>query len=353
MDYALLISSLIKIAGLLAVVLGIMNYTVYAERRISALIQDRLGPNRVGPAGLFQPIADAVKFLLKEDFTPGHVNTFYYWLAPCLAMIPAITTLAVIPFGSTLFGFPMVIADINVGVLFVFAIASLSVYGIVIAGWSSNSKYPFLGGVRSTSQMISYELSLGLAVIPVFLLLGQLRLTEVVRYQIEHGWMIAPFVGDWANPQKWLLAIPMLISFVVFTIAIFAETNRLPFDLPEAETELVGGYHTEYGSMKFGLFFLGEYVAMITGSAIIVTLFLGGWHFPGIPDGSHGWGWGLMNIFVFFSKVAVLLFVFIWVRWTLPRFRYDQLMRLGWVFFFEIALANIFLMAIILAYFPQ
>jgi NADH-quinone oxidoreductase subunit H len=353
MDYFFLTTSLVKIVALLAVVLGIMNYAVYAERRISALIQDRLGPNRVGPAGLFQPIADAAKFLLKEDFTPGHVNTFYYWLAPCLAMIPAITTLAVVPFGSSLFGVPMVIADINVGVLFVFAIASLGVYGIVIAGWSSNSKYPFLGGVRSTSQMISYELSLGLAVIPVFLLIGQLRLTEVVRYQIEHGWMIAPFIGDWTNPQKWLLAIPMMISFVVFTIAIFAETNRLPFDLPEAETELVGGYHTEYGSMKFGLFFLGEYVAMITGSAIIVTLFLGGWHFPGIPDGSHGWGWGLVNIFVFFSKVAVLLFVFIWVRWTLPRFRYDQLMRLGWVFFFEIALVNIFIAAIILAYFPQ
>lgn len=353
MDYAFLISSFIKIVALVAVVLGIMNYTVYAERRISALIQDRLGPNRVGPAGLFQPIADAAKFLLKEDFTPGHVNKFYYWLAPCLAMIPAITTLAVLPFGSTLFGVPMVIADINIGVLFVFAIASLGVYGIVIAGWSSNSKYPFLGGVRATSQMISYELSLGLAVIPIFLLIGQLRLTEVVRYQIEHGWMIAPFVGDWTNPHKWLLAIPMFISFAVFTIAIFAETNRLPFDLPEAETELVGGYHTEYGSMKFGLFFLGEYVAMITGSAIIVTLFLGGWHFPGIPDGSQGWGWGLANIFVFFSKVAVLLFVFIWVRWTLPRFRYDQLMRLGWVFFFEIALANIFLAAIILAYFPQ
>ena len=352
MDYGFIFSSLIKIAGLIGVVLGIMNYTVYAERRISALIQDRLGPNRVGPAGLFQPIADAAKFLLKEDFTPAHVNTFYYWLAPCLAMIPAITTLSVVPFGSSLFGVPMVIADINVGVLFVFAIASLGVYGIVIAGWSSNSKYPFLGGVRASSQMISYELSLGLAVIPVFLLVGQLRLTEVVRYQIENGWMIAPFVGDWGNLQKWLLAIPMMISFVVFTIAIFAETNRLPFDLPEAETELVGGYHTEYGSMKFGLFFLGEYVAMITGSAIIVTLFLGGWHFPGVPDGSHGWGWGLLNIFIFFSKIAALLFVFIWVRWTLPRFRYDQLMRLGWVFFFEIALVNIFITAIIIAYLP-
>src|SRR3954465_9164109 len=354
MDYFLILTSLAKILGVIfLIILPMVSYSVYAERRVSALIQDRLGPNRVGPAGLFQPIADAMKFLLKEDFTPAHVNTFYYWLAPCLAMIPAITTLAVVPFGSSLFGVPMVIADINVGVLFVFAIASLGVYGIVLAGWSSNSKYSFLGGVRSSSQMISYELSLGLAVIPVFLLIGQLRLTEIVRYQIENGWLIAPFVGDWANPQKWLLAIPMFISFVIFTIAIFAETNRLPFDLPEAETEMVGLLHTQYGVIKFGLFFLGEYVAMITGSAIIVTLFLGGWHFPGVPDGSHGWGWGLVNIFIFFSKVAVLLFVFIWVRWTLPRFRYDQLMRLGWVFFFEIALVNIFLMAFILAYFPQ
>ncbi len=353
MDYFFLTTSLIKIVALVGVVMGIMNYAVYAERRISALIQDRVGPNRVGPSGLFQPIADAFKFLLKEDFTPGHVNTFYYWLAPCLALIPALTTLAVIPFGSTLAGVPMVIADINVGVLFVFAIASLGVYGIVLAGWSSNSKYPFLGGIRSSSQMISYELSLGLAVIPIFLVIGQLRLTDVVQYQIQNGWMIAPFIGDWTNLRKWLLAIPMLISFVVFTIAIFAETNRLPFDLPEAETELVGGYHTEYGSMKFGLFFLGEYVAMITGSAVIVTLFLGGWHFPGIPDGSHGVFWGLVNIFVFFAKIAALLFVFIWVRWTLPRFRYDQLMRLGWVFFFEIALVNIFIAAIILAFLPS
>ena len=364
----LIITSLLKILGIVfLVILPLVSYSVYAERRVSALIQDRLGPNRVGPAGLFQPIADAAKFLLKEQFTPAHVNTFYYYLAPCLAMVPAIMTIAVVPFGSTLFGVPMVIADINVGVLYVFAIASLGVYGIVLAGWSSNSKYPFLGSVRSSSQMISYELSLGLAVIPVFLLIGQLRLTDVVRYQIEHGWMIAPFLGDWTNPAKWLLTIPMWISFLVFMIAIFAETNRLPFDLPEAEQELAGGYHTEYAAMKFGLFFLGEYAAMITGSAIIVTLFLGGWHLP-IPSwhGQFHWvlidgsapGWrgvigGLFNIATFFAKVSALLFFFIWVRWTLPRFRYDQLMRLGWVFFFEIALVNIFVAAIIIAYFPQ
>jgi NADH-quinone oxidoreductase subunit H len=349
MDYFFIGTSLIKIVCLLGFVLGLMNYAVYAERRVSALIQDRLGPNRVGPAGLLQPIADAGKFLLKEQFTPAHVNKLYYWLAPCLAMVPPVITIAVVPFGSTLFGVPMVIADINVGILFVFAIASLGVYGIVLGGWASNSKYPFLGGVRSSSQMISYELSLGLAVIPIFLLVGNLRLTSVVQYQIDHGWLIAPFVGDWTNLGKWLLAVPMLISFLVFMIAVLAETNRLPFDLPEAEQELAGGYHTEYGAMKFGLFFLGEYIAMITGSGIITTLFLGGWHFPGVPDGSHGWIFGLINIAVFFAKVAALIFLFMWVRWTLPRFRWDQLMRLGWLFFFEIALVNIFVVAGILA----
>jgi len=350
MAYIFIGISLAKIVGLLGFVLGLMNYAVYAERRVSALMQDRLGPNRVGFAGLAQPFADAGKFLLKEQFTPAHVNKFYYFLAPCLAMIPAIITISVVPFGSTLFGVPMVIANINVGILFVFAIASLGVYGIVLAGWASNSKYPFLGGVRSSSQMISYELSLGLAVIPIFMLVGNLRLTNVVQYQIDNGWLIAPFFGDWTNLGKWLLAIPMLISFVVFLIAILAETNRLPFDLPEAEQELAGGYHTEYASMKFGMFFLGEYIAMITGSAIIVTLFLGGWHFPGMPDGSHGWIFGLINIAVFFTKVCGLIFLFMWVRWTLPRFRWDQLMRLGWLFFFEIALVNIFLVAIILMF---
>src|SRR5437667_5622874 len=351
MDYSFIGISLLKIVAILFVlILPMVSYSVYAERRVSAFIQDRTGPNRVGPAGLFQPIADMFKLLLKEDFTPRQVNTFYYWLAPCLAMMPAIITIAVVPFGSTLLGVPMVIADINVGILYVFAVASLGVYGIVIAGWASNSKYPFLGGVRSSSQMISYELSLGLAVVPIFLLIGNLRLTEVVQYQIDHGWMILPFAGNWKNPVGWLLAVPMVISFVVFAIAIFAETNRLPFDLPEAEQELAGGYHTEYSSMKFALFFLGEYAAMITGSASIVTLFFGGWHFPGIPDGSHGWIFGLINIAVFFTKVSLMIFIFMWVRWTLPRFRYDQLMRLGWLFFFEIALVNIFVVAAILAY---
>ena len=360
--------TLLKTLGLLfAVILPMVSYTVYAERRVSAMIQDRVGPNRVGPFGLIQPIADAVKLLLKEDFTPAHVNKFYYWLAPACAMAPSIMALAVVPFGSTWFGQPMVVANVDVGVLWVFAVSSLGVYGIVLAGWSSNSKYSFLGGIRSSSQMISYELSLGLSVIPIFLICGTLNLPAIVKYQIENGWLISPIwikgisltginfqeLISSFSIWKFLLWIPLFLSFIVFMVSMFAETNRLPFDLPEAEQELVGGYHTEYSSMKFALFFLGEYAAMITGSAIVVTLFFGGWHLPGIPDGSHGWIFGLINIAVFFAKVAALLFFFMWVRWTLPRFRYDQLMRLGWLFFFEIALVNIFIVAVIIACFPQ
>jgi len=360
------------------VVLPMVSYTVYAERRVSALIQDRVGPNRTGfpfslvglkdwspfLGGLGQPVADAVKFLLKEDFVPGHVNKVYFWIAPTLSMMPALITLAAIPFGSTFLGVKMVVADINVGLLFMFAISSVSVYGIVLAGWSSNSKYPFLGGIRSTSQMISYELGMGLSAVPIILIASSTSLSGIVNYQIDNGWMIFPLTHVWTfSFQKLLLWIPCIIAFVTFTISMFAETNRLPFDLPESETELVAGYHTEYSSMKFALFFLGEYTAMIAGSALIVVLFFGGYHLPGIPNGAgeHGldilhssyipsWIWGIVNVTVFFAKVAALLFVFIWVRWTLPRFRYDQLMKLGWLYIFEIALANIFLTAGILAF---
>jgi NADH-quinone oxidoreductase subunit H len=358
------------------VVLPMVSYTVYAERRVSALIQDRLGPNRTGfPISLFgakkdwspflgglgQPVADAVKFLLKEDFVPAHVNKFYFWIAPTMAMMPAIVALAAIPFGSSFLGVPMVVANINVGILFMFAISSVSVYGIVLAGWSSNSKYPFLGGIRSTSQMISYELGMGLSAVPVLLIAGTTSLPKIVEYQIHNGWMLLPYSNGHWGWGKTLLWIPAFISFVTFTIAMFAETNRLPFDLPESETELVAGYHTEYSSMKFALFFLGEYTAMIAGSALIVVLFLGGYHVPFIPNGAGQggleflrhiphWLLGIVNITTFFAKVAVLLFVFIWVRWTLPRFRYDQLMKLGWLYIFEIALVNIFLTAGILAF---
>ena len=375
-------TSLAKSIGLLAVILGLVSYTVYAERKICAWIQDRVGPNRTGIPftgiriqGLGQPIADALKLLLKENFIPAEVNKFYYYIAPKLSMVPAILVLAVLPFGSSLFGIPMVIADVNIGVLYVFAVSSLGVYGIVLAGWASNSKYPFLGGIRSSSQMISYELALGLSVIPVFMVCGTLSLPEIVLWQRENGWMVFPL---WAKGLTWdlilsgdisaiaqtftagfslqriLLWVPMLISFVIFLIAMFAETNRAPFDLPEAEQELVGGYHTEYSGMGFALFFLGEYAAMIAGSGVIVTLFLGGWSFPLIPDGSlpgiPGVLAGLVNIGVFFAKIIALLVFFIWVRWTVPRFRYDQLMKLGWYVFFELALVNIFIAAFVLAY---
>ncbi|HEY1477889.1 MAG TPA: complex I subunit 1 family protein [Chthoniobacterales bacterium] len=369
----IILVSLAKTLGLIfLIILPMVTYTVYAERRVCALIQDRVGPNRVGIYGLLQPIADAVKLLLKEDFTPAHVNKFYYWLAPACAMAPSMMALAVIPFGSQLWGEPMVVANVNVGVLWVFAVSSLGVYGIVLAGWSSNSKYPFLGGIRSTSQMISYELSLALSVIPIFMICGTLNLPGIVQYQIDHGWMISPIwikgislfppninfqeILQSIDILKIVLWIPLFVSFVVFTISMFAETNRLPFDLPEAETELIGGYHTEYSSMKFALFFLGEYAAMITGSAVIITLYFGAWHVPFLPTTLHNpytiWGilLGLIHITAFFVKVALLLFFFIWVRWTLPRFRYDQLMRLGWYFFIEIALVNVFVVAIILPF---
>ena len=351
------------------VVLPMVSYSVYAERRVSALIQDRIGPNRTGfpvsllgfkkdwsplLGGLGQPVADTVKFLLKEDFVPAHVNKLYFWLAPCLAMMPAIVTLAAIPFGSEIFGTKLVVADINVGLLFMFAISSVSVYGIVLAGWSSNSKYPFLGGIRSSSQMISYELSMGLSAIPVLLICSSTSLTKIVDYQINQGWLLCPITDGHTSLRELMLWVPVLIAFITFSISMFAETNRLPFDLPESETELVAGYHTEYSSMKFALFFLGEYTAMIAGSALIVVLFLGGWHVPFLPTGAQGgfWGavWGLTSIGTFFAKVAVLLVIFIWVRWTLPRFRFDQLMKIGWLYLFEIALVNIFITAGILAF---
>lgn len=362
-------TTLVKSAVLLGIVLFLVSYTVYAERKVSALIQDRLGPNRVGWQGLLQPVADALKLLLKENFTPKNANYFYFRLAPKLVMVPPILVMGVLPFGSSLFRLSMTIANINVGILFVLAASSISVYGIILAGWASNSKYPFLGGMRSSSQMISYELSLALSIVPLFMIVGSLNLNTIVNYQVENGWMIAPFwpkgmtIDSLIHPmqalhaviagislKRLLLWIPLCISFFIFLISMFAETNRLPFDLPEAEQELIGGYHTEYSSMGFALFFLGEYTAMIAGAGTIVTLFLGGWSLPFIPDGSHGWVWGLINIAVFFAKVAAILFFFIWIRWTLPRFRYDQLMKLGWYFFFELALVNIFLTAAILTY---
>ncbi|WP_294227859.1 complex I subunit 1 family protein [Prosthecobacter sp.] len=365
------------------VILPLVSISVYFERRISAVIQDRVGPNRVGVpltlfgfkkdwqpfgiGGLAQAAADGLKFILKEDFVPAHVRKFYYWLAPCLTMVPALLTCCVIPFGSELdlsfLGLAepikLVIADLSVGPLFTFAIASLGVYGIVLAGWASNSKYPFLGGVRSSAQMISYEISLGLSIIPVLMIFGELNLTKMSAFQDANGWLLLPMWGEGLSLARWVLLIPIVISFCIFTVSMFAETNRLPFDLAECETELVAGYHTEYSSMKFALFFLGEYAAMIIGSGLAVTLFLGGWSIPFAPylgldyqPGNTPWWLGLLHIGTFFAKVFCFIVFFIVIRWTLPRFRFDQLMALGWKVFFELALANVFLTALLMWWFP-
>ncbi len=355
MDWHIIIAAAIKVVVFVFLItLPLVAMSVWAERRVSAAMQDRVGPNRVGPFGLLQAVADGIKFLLKEDFTPDHVRKGYFWLAPALTMVPALLTCAVLPFGSSFLGEKMVIADLDVGPLFVFAIASLTVYGIVLAGWSSNSKYPFLGGVRATSQMISYEISLGLSVVPLVMIYGELNLGNIVMQQAQNGWALLPLWGEGLSVKGFILAIPLFISFIIFTVSMFAETNRLPFDLPECETELVAGYHTEYSSMKFALFFLGEYAAMIIGSGLAVTLFFGGWSLPFgwlTPESADAvvpWWVGLIHIATFFAKVIGFILFFIVVRWTLPRFRYDQLMRLGWVFFFEIALFNVVLTALIL-----
>ena len=338
----LLLIHLIKIACVIGVMLGIVAYTVLAERKICAWMQDRIGPNRVGPRGLFQPIADGLKLIFKEDVLPHHVNKVYFTLAPMISMVPALITIAVVPWGSQLVipglspqPIKAVIADLNVGILFVFAIASLGVYGIVLAGWASNSKYPFLGGIRSSAQMISYEVCLGLSVVPVFMQVGSLNLTKVVEYQAQHTWLVV------CQP----------LSFFVFVVSAFAETNRLPFDLPEAEQELVGGYHTEYSSMKFGMFFMGEYAAMFVASALMATLFFGGWSLPVAPLNAPAQtlNVGLLHIAIFLAKVCGFLFFYIWVRWTIPRFRYDQLMALGWKLFIPLTLLNIFITGVVLA----
>ncbi|MFQ5845233.1 MAG: NADH-quinone oxidoreductase subunit NuoH [Planctomycetota bacterium] len=292
---------------------------VWAERRVSAFMQDRLGPNRVGPAGLLQPVADLLKFLFKEDVVPGHVHRTLYVMAPILALTPAMIVFCVIPYARG-----MAIADLNIGILLVFAVSSLGVYGITIGGWASNSKYSLFGGVRACAQMISYELALGLSVIPVFLVVGDLNLETVVAWQAENVWLF----------------LPLFPAFVIFLVASYAETNRLPFDIPEAETELVAGYHTEYSAMKFALFFMAEYINMVTASALVVTLFFGGYTLPfgTLPGG--GWGTLLSGV-VFTAKVGFFLFLYIWVRWTLPRFRYDQLMNLGWKLMLPLSLAII------------
>jgi NADH-quinone oxidoreductase subunit H len=371
-----LIQGILKGLAVIGVMFPIGGACSLVERKVSAWIQGRPGPNRalppwlawvpgIGPLqrlGAFHLMADGIKMFLKEDPLPGHVNKFYFLLAPVVGMIPALTTVTVVPFGAYFNEagqmIPIVLANLDVGILAVFAIGSLGVYSLIIAGWASNSKYPFLGGIRASAQLISYELSMTLAVIPVFLMInvpggnGTLSLSDVVAFQSgTSGWH-----GTW-----FIMTMPL--SAVVFLVALFAETNRLPFDMAEGEADLVGGFHTEYGSMKWGLFFVAEYSHMLIGSGVFTLLFLGGWNpLPWVPL-STVVGWlahlsplfqqpiavGLLSIGIFMGKVLFFMFLFMWVRWTVPRFRYDQVMKLGWQKLLPLAIGNLIFYAILIA----
>ncbi len=324
-----------------AIMMTMVAYTVVLERRLCAWIQDRIGPNRVGPLGLLQPAADGIKAFFKEEMTPAHVRKVLFTLAPMVALIPAILNLAVIPFGSKIGNQPMVLANLNVGILYTFGIVSLGVYSIVLAGYASNSKFPFLGGIRSSAQLISYEIAMGMSVIPIFLFVGDLNLSSVIAAQTGTQLGILP---NWFVIQS-----PMtFLAFCIFLVASFAETNRTPFDLPEAEQELAGGYNVEYSSIKFAMFFMGEYANMILVSAMMVTLFFGGWTLPwfSLDQPAADLLHGVLHIGIFLGKVFLFLVLFVWIRWMWPRFRYDQLMDLGWRRFIPVALANILVTAI-------
>jgi len=331
-----IVITLIKILIVEIVLLTAVAYTVYVERRFSAFVQNRLGPNRVGPAGLLQPIVDAVKLLMKEDIVPEKANKIVHAIAPGISIVVALSTFAVIPFGDKIViagrEIKLQIADVNVGILYILALASLGVYGITLSGWASNSKYSLLGGLRSSAQMLSYELSMGLSLLGVVLINGSFELDTIVQNQ--YGW-------------KWNIILQP-IGFLTFLVASFAETNRTPFDLPEAEQELVGGYHTEYSSMKFALFFLAEYANVIVSSAVITTLYLGGWQFPYLQTFGLGDIWvSIIQVLTFVLKVTFMVLFFIWIRWTIPRFRFDQLMYLGWKVMLPISLLNLIVTAII------
>jgi len=327
---------LVVFHGLLLAAAGM----VWVERRLAAVLQQRVGPNRVGWAGLLQPFADVIKLMFKEELRPKAADAFLFALAPIISAMCAFAAFAVVPFGGTTTllglipeGFPLQVADVNVAILVVFAIASMSVYGIVLAGWSSNSKYALLGGLRSSAQMISYELSYGMALAAVLLIGNSLSLTDIVNRQ----------AGSWLGfIPRWFIFLQPL-GFFIFMTAGVAETNRAPFDFPEAEQELVAGYHTEYSSMSFAMFFLAEYVNMVTVSAVATDLFLGGWHGPLLPE-SLGWIWFLL-------KVGSLLFFYVWMRWTLPRYRYDQLMAFGWKVMLPLSVVNLLVTAAGVLYF--
>ena len=336
-----IIVSLVKIVVALVVLLTAVAYIVLLERKLVGRIQNRWGPTRVGPFGLLQPLADGAKFLLKEDLTPPYVYKPLYLAAPMIALVFALTSIAVIPIGNWVsvgpVNTPLQITDVNVGLLILLGITSMGVYGVALAGWSSNSKYSLLGSLRASAQMVSYEVSLGLALIGVLILAGSFSLREIVDSQAGTWWGWLP---------KWNLFKGQFVAFFIYLTAAYAETNRVPFDLPEAETELVAGYHTEYSAMKFAMFFMAEYANMITVGCLATLLFLGGWNGPlfGPPLLQ-----AILPVFWFVAKVFAFLFLYIWVRGTLPRFRYDQLMAFGWKFLFPLAIANLVITALVVA----
>jgi NADH-quinone oxidoreductase subunit H len=328
---------IVLVVLIFTITLVIAMYSTYGERKIASLLQDRIGPNRAGPFGILQPLADGLKFFMKEEIIPVSSNKFLFILGPCLAMLTALMTSAVIPWSTsiTIAGqvVPLQVANINVGVLYVFGIVSLGVYGIMIGGWASNNKFSLLGAVRASSQMISYELAMGLSIIALIMISGSLSLNDIVSQQSAwHG-------------MRWNILLQPL-GFLIFIVCAFAETNRAPFDLPECETELIGGYHTEYSSMKLGLYLFAEYINMFISSALMAALYFGGYNFPGIDWVGAHWGGNIaaiLGVGAFFTKIFIFIFIFMWVRWTLPRFRYDQLMRLGWQILIPLSILNIVL----------
>jgi len=338
-----LVSSIIKVFVVFNLIMVSVAMLTLFERRVCAWMQDRLGPNRVGPQGLLQPAADGLKNILKEETSPAMADKTLFTLAPLVSFVPALLTFGVIPFAAPLptkwGAVPMVVADLPIGFLYILAISSLGVYGIVLAGWASNNKYALLGGLRASAQMISYEIALGMSTVAVLLLAGNVTLSQIIaQQQAAHAWFI----------------VPMTVAFLIFFISAFAETNRLPFDLPEAEGELIAGYHTEYSAMKFSMFYIAEYSNMVTASALMATLFFGGWDIPFTTWDSTGDPSVIKTLatLAFFSlKTFFFLFTFVWVRWTLPRFRYDQLMALGWKVLLPLALIYITLLAVAIWFF--
>jgi len=337
-----IIVSVVKSLVLLIILLTAVAYTVWLERKVVGHMQNRWGPTRVGPFGLLQPAADGIKFLFKEDLTPPHVYKPLFIAAPLIAVIMALTSIAVIPFGNLVWIgnqlIPFQITDVNIGVLLVLGVTSMGVYGVALAGWSSNNKYSLLGGLRASAQMVSYEISLGLSLVGVLIMAGSFSLRDIVNAQGGHFWGFIP---------RWNVFHGQFIGFFCYLMAAYAETNRIPFDLPEAETELVAGYHTEYSAMKFAMFFMAEYANMITVACLATLLFFGGWHGPII---GHGVLAAVLPVFWFAAKVVAFLFLYIWVRGTLPRFRYDQLMSFGWKFLLPLSLVNVVATAIAVAW---